>query len=151
MGPSPLRRKPRRRRTLRRGEGPFPQRLPELQLAGRFITDFYLLVLDWARWAAAIVETWPDDPRQATHDPQVIAETVKRARRAAGTTTTPQRGQVRENGPRDTTTAAAGRTARKAWLEPQYLPLGANDRDSAIAAPGAGSAVGHVDLISSGP
>ena len=65
------------------GEGPFPQRLPELQLASRFITDFYLLVLDWARWAAAIVETWPDDPRQATHDPQVIAETVDRARRAA--------------------------------------------------------------------
>ena len=65
------------------GEGPFPQRLAELQLASRFITDFYLLVLDWARWAAAIVETWPDDPRQAGHDPQVIAETVERARRAA--------------------------------------------------------------------
>lgn len=71
------------------GEGPFPQRLPELQLASRFITDFYLLVLDWARWAAAIVETWPDDLRQAVHDPQVIAETVERARRAAGTATTP--------------------------------------------------------------
>ena len=70
-------------------EGPFPQRLPELQLASRFITDFYLLVLDWARWAAAIVETWPDDPRQATHDPQIIAETVERARRAAGPATTP--------------------------------------------------------------
>jgi PadR family transcriptional regulator AphA len=64
------------------GEGPFPQRLPELQLASRFVTDFYLLVLDWARWAAAIVETWPDDPGQATHDPQIIAETVERARRA---------------------------------------------------------------------
>jgi DNA-binding PadR family transcriptional regulator len=66
------------------GEGPFPQRLPELQLASRFITDFYLLVLDWARWAAAIVEAWPDDPRQATHDPRIIAETVERARQAAG-------------------------------------------------------------------
>src|SRR5512146_2017340 len=31
-----------------------------------------------------IVGTWPDDPRQATHDPQAIAETVGRARRAAG-------------------------------------------------------------------
>ena len=71
------------------GQGPFPQRLPELQLASRFITDFYLLVLDWARWAAAIVETWPDDPRQARPDPQIIAETVERARRAAGPTTTP--------------------------------------------------------------
>ena len=66
------------------GDGPFPQRLSQLQLTGRFITDFYLLVLDWARWAAAIVESWPDDPRQVAHDPQVIAETVGRARRAAG-------------------------------------------------------------------
>jgi PadR family transcriptional regulator AphA len=65
------------------GEGLFPQRLPELQLTSRFITDFYLLVLNWASWAAAIVETWPDNPRQATHDPRVIAETVERARRAA--------------------------------------------------------------------
>src|SRR5690348_13223380 len=63
--------------------GLYPDRLPELQLASRFITDFYLLVLDWARWAAAIVETWPDDPRQAIPDPRVIAETVKRARRGA--------------------------------------------------------------------
>ena len=64
------------------GEGPFPERLPELQLASRFLTDFYLLVLDWARWASGIVDTWPDDPRQARPDPTVIAETVRRA--AAG-------------------------------------------------------------------
>ena len=66
------------------GDGLFPQRLPELQLTSRFITDFYLLVLEWARWAATIVETWPDDPRQACYDAQVIAETAERARRAAG-------------------------------------------------------------------
>ena len=67
-----------------RGDGLFPERLPELQLTSRFITDFYVLVLDWARWAGTIVETWPDDPRQAAHDPQVIAETVRRAHQAAG-------------------------------------------------------------------
>jgi DNA-binding PadR family transcriptional regulator len=61
------------------GEGPFPKRLPELQLTSRFLTDFYLLVLDWARWASTVVETWPDDPRQARHDPEVIAETARRA------------------------------------------------------------------------
>lgn len=61
------------------GSGPFPQRLPELQLTSRFLTDFYLLVGQWAGWAASIVETWPDDPRQAKPDPQVIAETVRRA------------------------------------------------------------------------
>jgi PadR family transcriptional regulator AphA len=61
------------------GSGPFPERLPELQLTSRFLTDFYLLVGQWARWAATIAETWPDDPRQAKHDPEVIAETVRRA------------------------------------------------------------------------
>ena len=63
----------------RTGAGPFPERLPELQLTSRFLTDFYLLVGQWARWASTIVETWPDDPHQAKHDPQVIAETVRRA------------------------------------------------------------------------
>jgi len=62
------------------GQGPFPERLPELQLTGRFLTDFYLLVLDWARWACDIVEAWPDDSLQARHQPEVIAETVRRAR-----------------------------------------------------------------------
>jgi DNA-binding PadR family transcriptional regulator len=63
-------------------DGPFPERLPELQLASRFITDFYLLVLNWAGWATTIVDTWPDDPRQARHEPEVLAETVERARAA---------------------------------------------------------------------
>ena len=63
----------------RSGSGPFPERLPELQLTSRFLTDFYLLVGEWARWASTIVETWPDDPRQAKPDPEVIAEIVRRA------------------------------------------------------------------------
>jgi PadR family transcriptional regulator AphA len=61
------------------GSGPFPERAAVLQLTSRFLTDFYLLVGQWARWAATIVQTWPDDPRQAGHDPEVIAETVRRA------------------------------------------------------------------------
>jgi DNA-binding PadR family transcriptional regulator len=65
------------------GDGPFPERLAELQLTSRFITDFYLLVLGWAGWAASIVETWPDDPRRADHDPAILAETVARARHGA--------------------------------------------------------------------
>lgn len=64
------------------GEGLFPERLPELQLASRFITDFYLLVLNWARWAVTIVDSWPDDPRHAAHEPDVLAATVERARSA---------------------------------------------------------------------
>jgi DNA-binding PadR family transcriptional regulator len=65
------------------GEGPFPERLPELQLTSRFITDFYLLVCNWAKWATSIVESWPEDPRQADHDPAVLAQTVNRARLGA--------------------------------------------------------------------
>jgi PadR family transcriptional regulator AphA len=61
------------------GHGLFPERLAELQLTSRFLTDFYLLVGDWARWATDIVETWPDDVRKARADPDVIAETTHRA------------------------------------------------------------------------
>jgi PadR family transcriptional regulator AphA len=61
------------------GSGPFPERLPELQLTSRFLTDFYLLVAHWAHWAAGIVETWPDEPRRAKPDRDIIAETVRRA------------------------------------------------------------------------
>ncbi|MGZ4559270.1 MAG: PadR family transcriptional regulator [Mycobacteriaceae bacterium] len=61
------------------GHGPFPERLAELQLTSRFITDFYRLVGEWARWAADIVNIWPDDLRQARHDPAVATETVRRA------------------------------------------------------------------------
>ena len=64
------------------GDGPFPERLAVLQLTSRFLTDFYVLVGDWAAWAAGIVADWPDDPRQASPDPAVAAETARRA--AAG-------------------------------------------------------------------
>jgi DNA-binding PadR family transcriptional regulator len=68
--------------------GPFPERLAVLQLTSRFLTDFYLLVGDWASWAAEIVASWPEDTRQASHDPAVIAETIRRA--AAGSEREPR-------------------------------------------------------------
>jgi PadR family transcriptional regulator, regulatory protein AphA len=64
-------------------EGPFPGRLPELTLTSRFLTDFYALVHDWARWAEEIVQHWPDDPRHAQHDAAALEETVRLARRVA--------------------------------------------------------------------
>jgi DNA-binding PadR family transcriptional regulator len=70
-----------------RNEGPFPERLPELMLTSRFLTDFYLLVGNWARWARGVVETWPDDPRQAAPDPKMLAETVRRAAHATSPVT----------------------------------------------------------------
>jgi len=61
------------------GGGPFPERAAVLQLTSRFLTDLYLLVGDWAAWAAGIAATWPDDLRQASADPAVLAETLRRA------------------------------------------------------------------------
>jgi DNA-binding PadR family transcriptional regulator len=61
------------------GQGPFPQRLAQLSLTARFATDFYALVGEWARWASGVVEAWPDDPGQATPDPAVTEDIVRRA------------------------------------------------------------------------
>jgi DNA-binding PadR family transcriptional regulator len=71
------------------GRGPFAERAAVLQLTSRFLTDFYLLVGDWAAWAAGIAATWPDDPHQASPDPALLAETVRRA--AAGSRRQPGR------------------------------------------------------------
>jgi PadR family transcriptional regulator AphA len=65
------------------GGGPFPERLAILQLTSRFLTDFYLLVGDWADWAAGIVAGWPDDPRRASYDPGILAETNRLATRGS--------------------------------------------------------------------
>jgi hypothetical protein len=74
------------------GDGPFPERAAVLQLTSRFLTDFYLLVGAWAAWAAGIAATWPDDPRQASPDPAVLAETLRRA--AGGSQRQPHRRQT---------------------------------------------------------
>ena len=66
------------------GEGPFPERTPQLELTSRFITDFYAFVGEWARWATTVVEGWPDDPRRAQPDPANTEETIRRAAAAAG-------------------------------------------------------------------
>ncbi|MCU7821066.1 PadR family transcriptional regulator [Kitasatospora sp. DSM 101779] len=61
------------------GEGPFPERAAQTLLVGRFLTDYYRLVADWADWAAAAVEQWPDEPRDAAADPDELTETARRA------------------------------------------------------------------------
>jgi PadR family transcriptional regulator AphA len=66
-----------------RGRGPFPRRMAQLDLTARFLTDYYAMVGEWAAWAACIVETWPDDPREAISDVAVSEETVRRAAAAA--------------------------------------------------------------------
>ena len=41
--------------------GPFPDRMPQLILTGQFLTEFGDLVSRWAKWAEAVVETWPEE------------------------------------------------------------------------------------------
>jgi DNA-binding PadR family transcriptional regulator len=41
-------------------EAPFPERLHILGLVGRFTLDHTALLAEWARWARAEVEQWPD-------------------------------------------------------------------------------------------
>jgi DNA-binding PadR family transcriptional regulator len=50
------------------GGGPFPERAAVLAITGRFLTDFADMVHEWATWASAVVDTWPDDPKQARPD-----------------------------------------------------------------------------------
>jgi PadR family transcriptional regulator AphA len=71
------------------GQGAFPQRAALNQLGGRFLTDFYAMVADWAEWATAIVQDWPDDPRQAVLDQAAQEESVRIAERIAAADPTP--------------------------------------------------------------
>ncbi len=77
------------------GEGPFPQRTAVNMLAGRFLTDFYAMVADWARWAARVVDDRPDDPDRARDDEAVLRE-IDRVAESVGT---PERGDAERDGP----------------------------------------------------
>jgi DNA-binding PadR family transcriptional regulator len=63
------------------GQGPFPERAAINLLGGRFLTDFYAMVADWADWATAIVSTWPDDVAGAELDRDEQAAAVRIAER----------------------------------------------------------------------
>ena len=48
------------------GRGGYPERLPWLILAGKFLDDIQQAVDRWAAWATDVVEAWPDDIRPAS-------------------------------------------------------------------------------------
>src|SRR5262245_21661013 len=62
------------------GRGPFPERAALNQIGGRFLTEYYLMVARWVDWATGVVETWPDDVREAPFDVAVGAEALDRVR-----------------------------------------------------------------------
>jgi PadR family transcriptional regulator, regulatory protein AphA len=78
------------------GAGPFPERLPQQLLTASFMNEFFALVHRWATWAAGIVNTWPDDPTEASVDRRALEEMVERSesltsRSGDGTAAVPDR------------------------------------------------------------
>jgi DNA-binding PadR family transcriptional regulator len=61
------------------GESPFPHRAAVNHLGGRFLTSYYTMVAEWAQWAIAVVQDWPDDPAEAAPDTDVVREIVQAA------------------------------------------------------------------------
>ena len=59
------------------GRGRFPERAALNQLAGQFLTDFYVTVARWVDWASRHIEDWPDDVREAPYDMAVGEEAVR--------------------------------------------------------------------------
>jgi DNA-binding PadR family transcriptional regulator len=66
-------------RAYREGRGAFPQRAALNQLTGRFLTEYYVMVAQWVRWATEIVESWPDDVTAAPFDKAAAEEGVRLA------------------------------------------------------------------------
>ena len=52
-------------------------------MAGRFLTDFYVMVAHWADWASQIIDTWPDDVRDAPYNVAAAEEAVRLAESVA--------------------------------------------------------------------
>ncbi len=46
------------------GRGPFQERLPFSALMWRFLWEYHVTVLRWARWASDPVQSWPEDLSQ---------------------------------------------------------------------------------------
>lgn len=60
------------------GRMPFPERLAQVTVVGRFLTDFTDMVRNWADWATTVVEEWPETPAGAEPDWATIREVASR-------------------------------------------------------------------------
>jgi PadR family transcriptional regulator AphA len=58
------------------GRGLFPERAALNLLGGRFLTEFYATVARWVVWASEVVDSWPDDVRQAEYETEAARATV---------------------------------------------------------------------------
>jgi PadR family transcriptional regulator, regulatory protein AphA len=56
----------------------FPDRDAKNVLFGRFFSDFSNVIDDWAEWATDVVESWPEDMREAAVDTDAIRALINR-------------------------------------------------------------------------
>ena len=70
-------------RSYLEGQGDFPERLPWLILAGRFLEEVAGAVERWADWATTTVEGWPEDVRAAEPDLEALEAMATEAERRA--------------------------------------------------------------------
>jgi DNA-binding PadR family transcriptional regulator len=63
----------------REGRGAFPERAALNQLAGRFLTDFYVMVANWVDWASELIDDWPEDVRTAPFNVAAAEDAVRLA------------------------------------------------------------------------
>jgi DNA-binding PadR family transcriptional regulator len=61
------------------GEGPFPERLPWIILAGTFLDEYVEALERWADHASTIVDDWPDDVREADASWEALEEMARHA------------------------------------------------------------------------
>jgi len=61
------------------GRGGYPERLPWLILAGKFLDEIDQAVDRWAQWAVDVVEDWPDDLYAAEADREALQEMAHNA------------------------------------------------------------------------
>jgi PadR family transcriptional regulator AphA len=52
--------------------GTFPQRLHVIALTTRFLAEYIVMLRDWAAWAEAEVETWPDTSFLQAAPPEAV-------------------------------------------------------------------------------
>jgi DNA-binding PadR family transcriptional regulator len=60
-------------------DGRFADRAAETLLVGAFLSDYYAFVARWADWAAAQIDSWPDDPAERKADPAEQRKVLRRA------------------------------------------------------------------------
>lgn len=61
------------------GRGGYPDRLPWLILAGKFLDEIDQAVDRWAQWAINVVDDWPDDLHAAEPDREALQEMARNA------------------------------------------------------------------------